>query len=49
MESGFSQSTILPASAAAMAISAWLLGVQMSMASMSSRSISFPPIGFHEA
>ena len=39
--SGFSQSTILPALAAAMAISAWRsLGTQMSMASMSLRSTS---------
>ena len=40
--SGFSQRIILPASAAAMAISACvLLGVQMSIASMSLRSTSF--------
>ena len=40
--SGFSQSTILPAFAAAMAISMWRsLGTQMSTASMSSRAISF--------
>jgi hypothetical protein len=39
--SGFSQSTILPALAAAMAMSAWRsLGVQISMASISFRLIS---------
>ena len=41
MASGFSQRIILPALAAAVAISAWvLLGVQISMTSMSLRSIS---------
>ena len=41
MASGFSQRIILPAAAAAKAISAWVLfGVQMSMTSMSLRSIS---------
>jgi hypothetical protein len=41
MERGFSQRIILPAAAAARAISAWvLLGVQMSMTSMSLRSMS---------
>ena len=42
MASGFSHRIILPALAAAMAISACVLfGVQMSMASMSLRSTSF--------
>jgi len=40
--SGFSQRIILPALAAAMACSAWrLLGVAMSITSMSSRAMSF--------
>ncbi len=42
IDSGFSHRTILPAAAAAIAISACvLLGVQMSIASISLRSTSF--------
>ena len=44
--SGFSHRIILPAWAAAMAISACeLFGVQMSMTSMSLRSMQLPPVG----
>ena len=46
LASGFSQSTCLPASSAAIAISAWVSpGVQMSTRSMSSRSMTRAPVG----
>ena len=46
LASGFSHSTCLPASSAAIAISAWVSpGVQMSTRSMSSRSTSAAPVG----
>ena len=46
LASGFSQSTCLPASSAAIAISAWVSpGVQMSTRSTSSRSTSAAPVG----